>query len=73
MKDRHQRLEEQSDDLRKSGRCFLKPRPVQPFGEPIQCVDTPRYLGLTHGWPGRLISTRLERKLPKVWEYWFLS
>jgi len=33
------------------------------FGEPIQSVDTPRYLGVTQGLPG----------CRKVWAYWYLS
>jgi len=27
--------------------CFIKPRPVKPFGEPTQWVYTTRYLGVT--------------------------
>jgi hypothetical protein len=29
------------------GRRFMHPRPVTLFGEPIECVDTTRYLELT--------------------------
>jgi hypothetical protein len=31
----------------KTARCIQRPRPVQLFGEPIQWVDTARYLGAT--------------------------
>jgi hypothetical protein len=31
----------------KTKRCIQRPRPVQLFGEPIQLVDTARYLGVT--------------------------
>jgi hypothetical protein len=31
----------------RAGRRFLKPRPIQRFGEPIQYVDSTCYLGLT--------------------------
>jgi hypothetical protein len=31
----------------KTTRCTQRPRPVQLFGEPIQWVDTARYLGVT--------------------------
>jgi hypothetical protein len=31
----------------KAGRCIPKPQPVQLFEEPIQWVDTTRYLGVT--------------------------
>jgi len=31
----------------RAGICFLKPRPVQLFGEPIQWVDTIHYLRVT--------------------------
>jgi hypothetical protein len=31
----------------KTTRCIQRPRPVQLFGEPIQWVDTARYLGVT--------------------------
>jgi hypothetical protein len=29
----------------RAGRHFIQPRPVTLFGEPIECVDTTRYLG----------------------------
>jgi hypothetical protein len=48
-----------------------KPRPMQFIGEPIQWVDTARYLGviLDTRMTGCLISSRSGRKLPKdcVW------
>jgi hypothetical protein len=47
----------------KFGRCILKPRPVQLFGEPIQWVSTG--VTLIHGSPSQLISIRLERKQHK--------
>jgi hypothetical protein len=31
----------------RAGRRFIHPRPVTRFGEPIELVETPRYLGLT--------------------------
>ena len=31
----------------RAGRRFIQPRPVTLFGEPIQWVDTTRYLGVT--------------------------
>jgi hypothetical protein len=31
----------------RAGRCFIQPRPVTLFGDPIQWVETTRYLGLT--------------------------
>ena len=31
----------------RAGRRFIQPRPVMLFGEPIQWVDTARYLGVT--------------------------
>jgi hypothetical protein len=33
----------------RAGRLFIQPRPVTLFGEPIQWVDTIRYLGVTLG------------------------
>jgi len=31
----------------RAGRRFIQPRPVTLLGEPIECVDTTRYLGVT--------------------------
>jgi hypothetical protein len=50
-------------------RRFIQPRPVTLFGEPIQWVDTTRYLGVT-------LDTRLIRSgrgLPKGWVCWVPS
>jgi hypothetical protein len=33
--------------LARAGLCFIQPRPLTLFGEPIQWVDTTRYLGVT--------------------------
>jgi hypothetical protein len=53
----------------RAGRCFIQHRPVTLFGEPIEWVDTTRYLGVT-------LDTRLTwsphidqagRGLPKDW------
>jgi hypothetical protein len=59
----------------RAGRRFIQPRPVTLFGELIQWVETTRYLGVTLGndSPGRLTSTRLERKLHKGWACWVPS
>ena len=50
-----------------AGRRFIQPRPVTLFGEPIQWVDTTRYIGVTLDTrsPGRLTSIRLGRGLSK--------
>jgi len=52
-----------------SGRRFIQPRPVTLFGEPIQRVETTRYLGWPYidDSPGRLTSTRSGRWLLKGW------
>jgi len=58
----------------KAGRRIPKPRPVQFFGEPIQWVDTARYLGVT-------LDTRLTwathidqvKKWNRDWECWDFS
>ena len=31
----------------RTGRCFIQPRPLTLFGEPVQWVNTARYLGVT--------------------------
>jgi hypothetical protein len=31
----------------RAGRCFIQPRPITLFGEPIQWVDTTHYLDVT--------------------------
>jgi hypothetical protein len=47
----------------KAGWQFPKPRPVQFLGEPIQWVDTARYLGVTleirMTWPPHIVQLRL--------------
>ena len=49
----------------RAGWRFIQPRPVTLFGEPIQWVETTRYLMVTldKRLTGRLTSIRLERKL----------
>jgi len=59
----------------RAGRRFIQPRPVTLLGEPIEWVDTTRYLGITLDkvQPGRLTSIRLERRLLRGWTSWVPS
>jgi len=59
----------------RAGRRFIQPRPVTLFGEPIDWVDTTRYLevSLNKYTPGRLTSTRSGRGLLKGWVCWVPS
>jgi len=59
----------------RAGRRFIQPPPVTLLGEPIEWVDTTRYLGviLDKVSPGPLTSIRLERRPLKGWACWVPS
>jgi hypothetical protein len=46
MESCHKCLEEHRDNCAWAGWLFIQPQPVTLFGEPIQWVDTTRYLGV---------------------------
>ena len=47
MENRHNVSKSSAIIFARAGRRFLQPRPVTLFGEPIQWVETTRYLGVT--------------------------
>jgi len=55
----------------RAGRRFMKHRPVQIFGNPIQEIAASYYLRRPqmNDWPGRLMSLRLERMVPWGWDW----
>ena len=59
----------------RAGRRFVQPRPFTLFGEPIQWVETTRYLGVTLDkrltWSPHIVQVR--KKLLKGWACWVPS
>jgi hypothetical protein len=53
--------------LVKIARCVQKPQPVQLFGEPVQWVDTARYLGGDPRHTAELIDSKSEGRQHRGW------